>query len=203
MDQLSRLKLPLAVASAVVVAAVGGVWLLAAAMHAPPSILTRDPVDVLGGQPHVGLLSNIGVMLWAAAAAVCLLGASLAGTATRGFLLTFGLLSMLLGLDDALMLHERVLPRSLGIPQNVVMVGWVLLFGGVLVWFRRRILSTDWLPLALAYACLGASATMDQFLPFRDFETFVEDAFKFAGIVFWLTYLALTTRHLLRPRAAS
>ena len=54
--------------------------------------------------------------------------------------------------------------------------------------FFRTILKTEYLLLAIAGFLLGFSLAMDQLVPFSHTQTFVEDGFKFAGILFWLAY---------------
>jgi hypothetical protein len=76
---------------------------------------------------------------------------------------------------------------------------------GFLVFFVRRVLRTDFLLLGIALGCLGLSMVLDEVLPYSRLETFIEDCFKFVGIVFWLTYFASSARAILRgePRAAA
>jgi hypothetical protein len=98
----------LAIIGTVIISSVTGVSL---------SDITRDVVAVTDTHLYVGALSTTGLMLWAAASGICLVSAAaLIGLPQcRGavqFLLYAGILSALLGLDDAFLLHERVFPNS-------------------------------------------------------------------------------------------
>lgn len=183
----AALLLPAATAAA----GFGAVLLLhQAAGGVPYTVLTRDPVSTFEARPWVGFLSNLGVVVWVAAATTCLV----AGTATRRrsglapFLLAGGALTGLLAIDDLWLLHEDVLPNALGIREKVVLGthGILVLALGVACW--RQALRTEWLLAAVAVGLLGASAWMDTSLPFGEIETLVEDSLKFAGIAFWLAY---------------
>ena len=93
--------------------------------------LTLDPAAVLEAPFYVGFLSQLGIMLWGATAGVCILSAAAAPSCAarmRAFLFGCGMFSVLFGLDDALLLHERVFPAHVGIPQSSVM--WLYVFLG-------------------------------------------------------------------------
>jgi len=38
----------------------------------PKADLTRDPVQLLNGRPYIGMLSNLGIIIWSATAGICL-----------------------------------------------------------------------------------------------------------------------------------
>jgi hypothetical protein len=102
----------------------GWIGLLLAALAAGlnPAPLLRDPVTMAGLPPGHGSLSILGAMGWTAAAALCF-AAHLARAPGMGAIA--GLL-LCLGIDDALLLHEEVLPAA-GIPQALVFavyLGW-------------------------------------------------------------------------------
>lgn len=161
-------------------------------------VLTRDPNAVLGAPLYVGLLSQAGIFFWAAAAAVSLFSWSLvsAGPDRRDvarFLMASFLLSAFLGLDDAFLLHEEFFP-SIGVGERRVYaayVGTVLLY---LFAFRRLILQTDYVLLAMALAFLALSMSLDWLQP-DGFDVFiVEDSAKLIGIVSWAAYFFRTGR---------
>lgn len=166
--------------------------------------LTRDPAASFQFAPYAGFLSTLGTLLWAAAAAACLLGARAGAAPGAGkFLLHTGLLTALLCLDDAFLLHEEILPAL--VPVRGVEYGMYLLYSLLtagLVWGNARfIMRTDFALLAAAIAFLAISMMMDKVLPYRAADgsvnegtVFFEDCFKFAGIVFWLGYVARTAR---------
>jgi hypothetical protein len=87
-----------------------------------PAPLLRDPATMAGLPLGHGSLSILGAMGWTAAAALCF-AAHLARAPAMGAIA--GLL-LCLGLDDALLLHEEVLPAA-GVPQALVFaiyLGW-------------------------------------------------------------------------------
>lgn len=191
-EQFGRLWRLMLLNVAIALAGIAGVLVLSAGSHRQMSYMTRDPAAITGAEFYLGFLSNLGIMLWAATVAVCLFAAAVLRRwrvqRQSLFLLVSGLFSLVLVLDDAFMLHEDVLPYRLHVPQLAVYAGYVVLVSGYLVFFARDILRTDYLLLAIALSFLGLSMGMDEFLPFSDLETMIEDGMKFAGIVFWTSY---------------
>jgi len=188
--------------AAVVLAAV---YLLSRAMAVPVSWLTRDPAAITSAHPCVGLLSNLGIMLFAAATGICLIGAALVhprDTSLRSarFLLSSGLLCLILTLDDTLLLHEEILPVHLHIHQCIVYAGYGLLATTYALHFRREILGTRYILMLLTFCCFGLSITLDMLLPLTEPQTFAEDGIKFVGIVFWLAYVSSTVRQTVTAR---
>lgn len=191
-EQISRLWPVVLVTLLISVVVVFGVYGVSVALDVSPTILSRDPASVTGSPVYIGMLSTFGIMLWSGAATICLFGAAIArpgkpGRANRVFLLASGVLTLLLGLDDAFLLHEEILPAR-GIPEPAVYSSYVALTGAYLLFFCR-ILSTDYLILAAALFFLGLSFVTDIFPLFR-LPPFVEDSLKFIGIAFWLVYFA-------------
>ena len=101
----------------------------------PISKLTRDPTAIAFLPAYTGFLSQIGIFLWSASATICFFSATVLSKGVdcqklRRFLVASALLTLILGLDDAFLLHEKVLPRF-GIPQIVTYcsyMGFVLLY---------------------------------------------------------------------------
>jgi hypothetical protein len=172
------------------------------ATDTPVEDLTRDPVQTLEVGAYIGLLSTAGVALWSATTAVCLLGSRLLRGEQGHFLLGAGLLSLLLLLDDSLVLHEGLVPRILHIPEPVILSIYLLLTAAFLVRFFRHILGTDYSILGMALAAFAISFAIDfaggSQTHTSGFVIFIEDSFKFMGIVFWLSYFAHTAATALR-----
>lgn len=172
---------------------IGAVLFMHQRWSVPMGTLTQDP---LFHRPvYVGFLSQSGILLWAAAAAVCLTVAATlhaygGGRAERRFFVSAGLLTVFLCLDDAFMLHDVVLPDHLGIPEQAVYaayVGLVLAFLGV---FFGRILESEYLVLGVAFVFFAVSILADiRELPWLD-PFLLEDGAKAIGIVAWLTYFS-------------
>lgn len=167
----------------------------------PVAQLMRDPAAITGTPFYIGLLSNIGILLWCAAAAVCIFSAiALRKIAIYkelySFLLTSGLLTSMLVFDDFLLLHESAFPNYLNIPERFVYLVYGIITLLYLVRFNKIILKTDFILLLFAFGFLGVSILIDKILPFSEFSVFVEDGAKLLGIVSWFAYF---TRVCLEP----
>lgn len=190
--RLAALYLPALALLAVVAAAA---WMTGMS----PARFTMDPAALAGTHPFLGVVSNIGVLLWTAAAVVCLFTAVLlhgrrAQRECARFLLAAGLLTAWLTFDDLFMLHEWLFAIVLGIPQLIALMTYAVVVGLFLVQFSALIAGTDSLLLGLALAFFAVSAAVDQ-LPGAWFGAWgwlylLEDGCKLLGIVGWLGYLA-------------
>ncbi|MCZ7561018.1 MAG: hypothetical protein M5U30_13930 [Burkholderiaceae bacterium] len=163
--------------------------------------ITMDTTAYLGEHPLTGALSNLGILLWCAAASISLLAALLtarAGNPDRArFLLASSLLTFYLLFDDLFLIHEDLAWRYLGIGQKTVLVALGAWVGTWLLAFRREILTTNWGALALAIVFLSISVLTDLgqgVLQPRigDWIYMAEDGPKWLGIVSWCSYLVQT-----------
>ena len=175
-----------------------GYW-IHLAMGTPFETIYLDPVPELGGDFSIGILSQVGIMLWSAAGAVFLLGGFLVRKKGQQspwaeFLIGSGILSLLLGLDDALLIHEQIMPVFLGIKEKPVFTFYALVILIYYMWFFRTIVETDLILLGLTLLSFGLSLGID-LLP-NNLHTQVaafEDVPKVAGIVAWLVYAIKTS----------
>lgn len=186
---------------------------LAVLVDVPVGALTRDPAALAQIPPYYGAVSMLGLQLWGAAAVVCLFTALLLWGRGRdgvgAFLFWSGMLTGLLLVDDALMLHEHS-ERLLGIDNKVLFA----LYGGAvaaLLWCCRGVvLGTEWPVLLFGLACFASSMLADVMHDTRllqkagivsaDARFFLEDGFKLLGITSWLIYYGRTCHGLLRVR---
>jgi hypothetical protein len=157
-------------------------------------MFTRDPTTILYVNPLIGVLSNLGVLAWCAAAAVCLFTWGVTRRRAGGrlgdlFLLIPGLLTVLLTLDDRFEIHETLFPRYVGGPDDALILVYVVVSIAWVVVYRRRILETEYALLLLALALLAVSVGVDA-LTEAPYSTryIIEDGFKFLGAVGWLGY---------------
>lgn len=192
-QQRPHISRPLLIAAAAAFAGSGLVAAVTAVTNIPAEALTRDALAVAEAPLYIGLLSNIGLMIWAAAAAILLFSWALLrriapGHVLKPLMLASSLLTVLLLVDDAFMLHEELLPNTLGIPEGLVLGSYAAMGGAYLLFNWRAMLRTYYLPALIAGGLLGASLAIDVVLPMSSFETFVEDSLKFAGILSWLAY---------------
>ncbi len=167
--------------------------------------LTRDPGQA-SGIPLLGILSNFGIMVWAAATASCFLGAIILfeDVVKSRFLLASGLLTGYLAIDDAFLFHEGVIPHFLHLTERYIYMGYLLV---ILVYFgiflRLILTQTDYPILAFALIFFAISIIFDVFLgkfPTEIFEAFYEDSAKFFGIAFWFAYFFTTSIKLAKQK---
>jgi hypothetical protein len=164
------------------------------AIGVSPSTIIRDPAQMTDQPVYLGLLSNVGVFLWMATGAICLFSASLAGAASWAsrsaqLLLFAGAFSILLGLDDFFLIHDRLLSDKVCVPIYLAL-------GLTLVLRHARELATlEVLVMFVAVSFLAASVGIDvvqHHLPLK-YETVqvIEDGCKFIGIISWLRFWAV------------
>jgi len=147
----------------------------------PAAVFTREPQSVLDGAFYVGSFSNLGGLVWFAAAAIMSFAASLKPLDRRALILA-AVLTWAMGVDDIFMLHDRVYPK---LYINEVMV-YALYFGaiGVIVLRSYRQLARSTLVgIAITAFFWILSAVFDQF--FNNIGQLAEDGAKFIGIVVW------------------
>ena len=162
---------------------------LSAATGTPLALLTRDVAASLGAKFYIGLLSNIGALLWCAAATTCFAGAAVlrrfpGQRECAAFLLGSGALLTALGMDDFFMLHEVIYPR-LGLQEGVLIVFYALGLLALTLRYRAVLLDSDILLWVIGCLLFVASVLVDGFV--RDVTAF-EDIPKVAGVCTWLCY---------------
>lgn len=167
---------------------------------------TRDIASIANVHPLTGALSNLGMLLWCAAAAICLFS-GVTGWSDRPrdmswFLICSALVSSWLLFDDLFLFHEILGPQYLGIHESIIFVTLGVIMSVYLLAFRRVILRTHCGLLLLALVFLTGSLVIDKiFEPLLrsigHWEGLLEDGAKWLGIVSWCTYFTHTSgRHL-------
>lgn len=157
-----------------------------------------------------GFMSQLGIIMWACVAATGLFTALILwvrGARGAAFSLTLfaGLLHGWMALDDALLLHESVLP-GLGLRQTYVLIFYIFLGAGYLLSGWRLLLRSDWWLLAIGLAAVAGSLLLDLTVYDRSTAGVVlEDGLKFYGLAVWSGYhIALFSLIQLRaPHAGS
>ncbi len=170
-------------------------------IDSPITIFTRDPTTTLRAHPLTGALSHLGVLMWWAAAAICLFSwAILHHTQNNRTLFSFflwsGALTSVLTLDDLFLFHEDLAYRYLRLDERIILLG----YASVAIWwcirFRRIILDSAYPLLFLAIGFFGLSIGIDLVETGRpSWFIFWEDAFKLLGIVSWSSYLMRASFH--------
>lgn len=165
--------------------------------------LVQEPAAAGGLPPYTGVLSTLGGVLMCAAGAVAVVAGAAAGTGSRlaGFLVEVGALTVVLGLDDLLQLHEAVVPGLTGLPEEAVF-GLYGVAAAVVVARHQRVLGSlaTVLPV-VAVGLLAASVGLDVLDPPLRWRAWTEDSVKLLGIAGWST--SLVTWALAAGRTAS
>lgn len=193
-----RHSLPALLAVFILTAALlGGLAWFHARTNVPYLQFTRDTAALRACPWYTGILSQLGVMAWTAGAAAALTGA---GTLRKKpemrpwsrYLLIGGVFSAWLALDDALMLHEVVIPRHIGLDERLVYATYI---AAALAFFganRREVLAGEWPLLAVALALLAVPAALDMLGLTADVPELLMAGSKLAGIFSWAAYWGLT-----------
>ena len=158
--------------------------------------MLRDPLSSARLPPYYGWLSNVGVLLWAAAATLCFFTAALLRKKSNRqvvyFFTTAGLFTTFLLVDVLFLVHDYIFPRILHWSERPLQLGYALLLLGHLWYFRPLWQQTDFLLCFIAVAFLGLSLVVDTFLSHIPARIFFEDGFKLVGIVGWFHFWART-----------
>lgn len=151
---------------------------------------------------HAGALSSIGILLWCAAASVCFLTATVlygspAESEKRRFLLSAGLLTSVLTLDDLFLIHEELAPDYLNLEEEIVLSFYLVLFIFFLARHIRTIFRTDFSILLTSLTFFAGSFVFDLLFQhrlmlvgaeLRGLRYLLEEGSKLLGIAGWLGY---------------
>lgn len=191
-----------------------GVTKLFSAMTSIPlRRLMLDPTEVTHVPFYTGIMANLGVLLWAAAASICLFISiflsQMVGKAWKNFFLISGLLTLFLLLDDLLRIHDEILPVYLGIKGDILGIVYVLLIAVYLFRFRTLIVQYPYEFLVMALGFFGVSVAIDvapsvlKNLFSQTNIVFFEDGTKLLGIANWLAYFAYLGEAILKGKLAA
>jgi hypothetical protein len=181
--------------------------LLSATADVPIEVLVRDPTTTLRGHALTGLQSHLGVLVWWAAASICLFcGAILWRAATqprlRSFLIWSGVITAVLAADDLFLFHEELAWQYLRLDERIILLAYGVVVAWYLLRFRMIILDSEYPLLLAAFLLLGSSIAMDQFVGDRwasSWRIVIEDGLKLLGIASWSGYLILASARALTP----
>lgn len=161
------------------------------------AFFTREPVTALqrdtctgAACSYVGIVSNVGVLVWAAGATAAFLAAAASTGRRRSMLLAAGTLTVVLLADDMLLLHEyawRELPAT---SESAIFAVYGVLIAAFALAFCREVAALDHAPLAvLALGLLGVSLVADRFALGGHLA---EDGAKLLATVAWASFLVAT-----------
>ena len=166
------------------------------ALLADPMAIARDPE--LCCAFYSGAVSNLGVLLWAAAAAIAGFAASLAApNGARSFFIATSVFTAFLMGDDLFMLHEDAFP-ALGVPEPMVYVFYLcgaIAYGVV---YCQRIFAGRAALAILAALAMAVSLIEDQTMILWPVHDFIEDGTKLGGIYCWFLFVTLRARDAVR-----
>ena len=153
------------------------------------SLVVRDLAQTCGYPIGVGMISNIGILLWGAAASICLFTSfsEIINNESSKLLLLGGVFSSLLCIDDFFLLHDRYIgPDFLNLTYLAISIF-------LLVRFRRILKIIGLFNLLISILFLGLSVFFDGviqkiFNQSYELTQLFEEGFKFIGIACWLNF---------------
>lgn len=166
----------------------------------PVPILLRDVFSSADIPSYTGLVSNMGIFIWAVAGSICSFSFALLNKRNQGhkrvssFLLYGSALSFLLMLDDGLLLHERFFYNYFNLPEEatIAIYGCLVLF--FLIKYHRVIRNSDFSFLGFAMFFFVVSLVFDAIFHTEEIHNefpltmLIEDGSKLLGIVSWAAY---------------
>jgi len=187
---------------------IGSIWFVIALIVAVFAVngismdnLTRDPAQVRHFPVYIGLLSNIGSIMWCLAAAISLFTAGyiwrINGRAQESsFLGVIGLITCLLMIDDLFLVHDVIFPVYFHIPEIAMYIFYVSIAILMYKYFALFIQhNTEYTILMLSILLTGISVIMDMNIFPGGID--VEDTFKLFGITAYSYYCVVTSGRLL------
>ena len=162
-------------------------------------LVVRDLAQTCGYPIGVGMISNIGVLLWGAAASICFFVAFAEKTAQEDykFLLLGGIFSALLCIDDFFLLHDRYVgPDFLYLTYLTLSILLLIRFWKILkkIGLFRLVISIFFLALSVLFDRI----IQDLFNQSYELTQLIEEGFKFLGIACWLNFWCKASSNVLR-----
>lgn len=181
----------------------------------PVGDFTQDPNSIIHKAFYFGSISNLGIILWTAAATLCIFSSIYLkrynpDSPFRLFLLHGGIFTMLLLLDDVYMWHDEMFPDYLGISQRLIYLIYFMYTLFFLIRFTKVIFKTEYIILLASILLLSLSVFVDvvyeahrftaplirltglSWNQLEDITKFFEDTSKGMGILTWLIYFSRT-----------
>lgn len=196
LDQIRKIGSILLICNIIPLLIFIAIWIVGSHYNLDFGLLTRDPAQLFNFNPLIGIISDLGILLWCSTASICFfVFAHLKSRQDRifsGLFIASAILTFYLLLDDLFLIHEILGPQYLHIKQNYFYGIYFFIFLGYLVIFFRLILKTEFIMMAMAYLYFGISIVLDYIASKFGIEinTLIEDAFKFFGILLWFLYFS-------------
>jgi hypothetical protein len=170
------------------------------------SNLSQDISSAVNLPPYLGALSNLGILLWFSTAVVCFFGAAILKHSDQennfhNFILYSGFFSAILALDDLFLLHEsnnklQFLEISI---EKLFFLFYAIFSFLYIIKFWRFIYQSPYFLFLMSLVFFTLSILLDSILesPVKFLfgiggQFFLEDGFKWLGIVSWFSYFLMT-----------
>ena len=199
-NQIRKIWKTVAVGVLISLGGAGFIVLVANLTDNPIWMMAKDPAEIKHFPPYIGMLANWSIILWMVTAVICLFSAVIlkqqkAPKAIFWFLVASGIFSLLLGIDDQYLLHDRLLPRMFHMPEMLFYLLYFFAFAAYVIYFIPQILKHDYLLFVAAFLFFIFSRQFLIEIPyFSQFNT-TGDMLKYFGIVFWLAFFYRTALH--------
>ncbi len=175
------------------------VFVLSKTHNIPLMKFTADPALIFQANPFIGIISNLGVLLWCCTACICFFSGIIIYNSQRkhaSFLLYSGVFTTILLFDDFFMIHDYgifyILPYSFS--EKIIFVLYVSFAIWYVIKFHKTILMTNHHYILLtAFVFLGLSMVIDTIFESKGLEYFIEDSLKFIGIISWTIFFIATS----------
>ena len=163
------------------------------------SLVIRDLAQTCGYPIGVGMISNIGILLWGATSSICLFStfSERINGETSKLLLLGGFFSGLLCIDDLFLLHDRYVgPDFLNLTYLAISIF-------LLVRFKIILKKIGIFNLVISILFLGLSIFFDGviqqiFNQSYELTQIIEEWFKFLGIACWLNFWCKASSYALK-----
>jgi len=153
------------------------------------TLVVRDLAQTCGYPIGVGMISNIGILLWGATASICLFTtfSENINRESSKLLLLGGLLSGILCIDDFFLLHDRYIgPDFLNLTYLAITIFLLLRFRTILkkIGIYNLVISILFLGLSIFFDGVIQQIFEQEY----DLTQLIEEMFKFLGITCWLNF---------------
>ena len=184
-------------------------WLITQQTEIPWRYFFMDLAVALQVPILACVVTGATTILWCSSGLLSIFCAQFCEPKYRAALLVLGILSLVLGIDDLIMLHETLLPHALNMTKKLqsvaveacvfscyaaVMFVWLWKFFRLTTWASRPflLLSLSCFAFSLAADFASSYKVFGKWSRFRtdyDFQLLVEDGPKLVGVVFWAVFV--------------
>ncbi len=181
-----------------VILILSGIYFINYKFNIPFEKLTGDPALTFNAHPFVGFLSNIGVLIWSFTATICYFSAvilfKINDKKNALFFLSSAIFTNILLIDDFFMFHDYIFYsfKNFKIAQPLTFTIYAIFLLWYIIKFYKIILNSLYVFLVLAVGFFGLSVCIDLIFESSGLEYFIEDGFKFIGLINWMLFFSIT-----------